>query len=385
MKSQQILLTLPQLLLLSAIVIAVLALPGSDIYTHIHEAWLFNHMMQNKVVLQEDFSMLSGHQPLYGVGAFSYAVAGLGWFVFQKSAIKALEVLMFLGIVLLSLKIFRNKNVLFFWFGLIFIKILLPDSYTYLFSMFLFYLGIYFIKSNSKGIFGDLSIMIAGLNHPYVAVTNLATIFLGRPLLFLGSIIVLLVQLLVTKYVFFAGAVTFEFDNLLDLLIRSVVLFFPFVAEFVPKFTARFVNLRNAYYITIAGMLFIYPVFFVPFEMGWKEGMACYYRETYGEIPSLPGNIRIVDDCRNWIYSFPIKGMVTSLSPYFEGQFYQHEWEEDEYLAYLRRETNTSYVIFCKDCKIRTKTLQETGELEILQKNFPVYSELKAYTIFQMN
>ncbi|MBI2581401.1 hypothetical protein HYV85_06405 [Candidatus Woesearchaeota archaeon] len=384
MKSQQILLTLPQLFLLSIIVVSVLVLPGSDIYTHIHEAWLFNHMMQNKVVLQEDFSMLSGHQPLYGVGTFSYAIAGLGWFIFQKSAIKALEVLMFLGIVLLSLKIFRNKNVLFFWYGLIFIKILLPDSYTYLFSMFLFYLGIYFIKSNSKGIFGDLSIIIAGLNHPYVAVINLATIFLGRPLLFLGSIIVLLVQLLVTKYVFFAGAVTFEFDNLLDLLIRSIVLFFPFAVGFAPKFVARFLNLRNAFYITLAGILFIYPIFFVPFEMGWKEGLNCYYKETYKEVPDLPGNIRIVDDCRNWIYVFPFRGMVTSLSPYFEGQFYQHEWKEEEYLAYLRQETNTSYVIFCKDCKIKTKTLQPTNEIEILKKNFPVYADLKGYTVFDV-
>ncbi len=384
MKKQQIRLTLLQLLLISIIIIAVLVLPGSDIYTHIHEAWLFNHMMQNKVVLQEDFSMLSGHQPLYGVGTFSYALAGLGWLVFQKSAIKALEILMFLGIVLLSLKIFRNKNMLLFWFGLIFIKILLPDSYTYLFSMFLLYLGIYLIKSNSKGILGDLSIIIAGLNHPYVALTNLSTIFLGRPLLFLGSIIVLLVQLLVTKYVFFAGAVTFEFDNLLDLLIRSVVLFFPFVAGFAPKFTAKFANLRNAFYITIAGILFIYPVFFVPFEMGWKEGISCYYRETYSEIPTLPGNIRIVDDCRNWIYIFPFRGMVTSLSPYFEGQFYQQEWKEQEYLNYLS-ETNTNFVVFCKDCKVRTKMLQETGEIGILEENFPVYADLKGYAIFNVS
>ncbi len=372
-----------QILLISAIVVAVLVLPGSDVYTHIHQAWLFNYMMQNEVVLQEDFSMLSGHQPLYGHGTFSYILAGLVWFFFQKSTIKILEVILFAGLILLSFKMFKNKNVLFFWYSLIFVKILLPDSYPYLFSMFLFYLGVYLIKKFRTSILGDVAIILAGLNHPYIAVTNMATIFLGRPLLFLCNVAVLLVQILVAKYVFFAGSLAFEFDNILDLAIRSVVLLFPFMIEFVPKPAAKLANLRNACYAAIAGIVLIYPIFFVPFEMGWKEGLNCHYKETYAEIPNLPGNMRIVDDCRNWIYVFPLRGMVTSLSPYFEGQFYQHKWSEGEYLSYLK-DTNTSYVIFCKDCKIKTKTLQETGELEILNKNLPVYAELKDYTVFDV-
>ncbi len=139
--------------------------------------------------------------------------------------------------------------------------------------------------------------------------------------------------------------------------------------------------MKTAYCLVIVGVLFVYPVFYVPFEMGWKEGIGCYYKKTYDPIPSLPGNIRIVDDCRQWIYALPVRGMVTSLSPYFEGQHYQDKWTEFKYLSYLN-ETNTSYVIFCKNCKIRTKTLQETGELKILQENFPLYADLQDYAIF---
>ncbi len=383
MKSQQILLTLPQLFLLSVIVIAVLVLPGSDVYTHVHQSWLFNYMFQNTVLLNEDFSMLSGHQPLYGSGTFSYALAGLGWFFFQKSIIEVLEAVLFIGLILASLKLFKNKNVLFFWYALIFAKILLPDSYPYLFSMFLFYAGLYLIKRFREKPLGDIAIAAAGLNHPYVAVTNLATIFLGRWPLFLGSVVILLVQFLAVKYVFLSGMVDFEFDNVLDLAIRTAVLFFPFLVGFMPKFVAKLATLKNAYYVTAAGILFIYPIFFVPFEMGWKDGISCYYTKSYSEIPQLQGNVRIVDDCRNWIYEFPVRGMVTSLSPYFEGQYYQKEWTEEEYFAYLGQ-TNTSYVIFCKNCEIKTKTLQPTNEIELLKKNFPVFADLKGYTVFDV-
>ncbi|MBI3037194.1 hypothetical protein HYY73_05610 [Candidatus Woesearchaeota archaeon] len=374
-------LSLPQLLLILSIAAAVLVLPGSDIYSNIHWGWLYNYMIEHGVLLEKDFSMLSGNQPLYGAGVFSHILSGLGWSAFGKAIVKILEVLLFSGIVLLSLKIFRNRNMLFFWYAMIFVKILLPDSYPYLLSAFLFYLGIYLIKRFRDKPYGDIAISVAGLNHPYVAVSNMATILFGRMSLFLANVAVLLAQLFVVKYVFLSGAVNFELDNILDLAIRSAILLFPFAAEFAPKFLLRLMNLRAAYLVVAAGVLLVYPVFFVPFEMGWKEGISCYYTKTYDEIPKLQGNIRIVDDCRNWIYVFPLKGMATSLSPYFEGQHYQTEWSEDEYVSYLS-ETKTSYVIFCKKCKIRTKTLQETGELEILKSNFPIYAELEGYTIF---
>ena len=380
---QRKLLTLPQLVLIAIMVAAALVLPGSDVYTHTHEAWLYHYMLQDKVLLHEDFSMLSGHQPLYGVGTFSYLLAGLAWFALGTAAVKVLEVILFGGVVLLSLRLFNNKGMLFFWYALIFIKILLPDSLPYLTSMFLFYLGLYLIKRFKNKLFGDIAIGVAGLNHPYVAVTNLFTIFFGRTMLFLSTLAILVFQVFLLKYVFFSGIVNFEFDNILDLAIRSSVLLFPFAESFVPKFLARFANLKTAYYLTIAGIVVIYPIFFVPFDLGWKDGISCYYQKTYSEIPYLPGNIRIVDPCRNWIYLLPVKGMVTSLSPYFQGQFYQHKWSTAEYLSYLNM-TNTSYVIFCKNCTIKTKTLGETGELQILQKTFPVYAELSAYIIFKI-
>ncbi len=382
-QKQQPTLTLVQITLILVIVAATLVLPGSDVYTHTHEAWLFHYMMQHKALLKEDFSMLSGHQPLYGVGTFSYLLAGIGWFAFGASVIKVLEVILFAGIVLLSLRIFASTKLLFVWYALIFVKILLPDSFPYLLSMFLFYLGVYLIKRFKRKPFGDIAISLGGLNHPYVAASNLVSIFFGRTTLFFSTLIILLVQLFLMKYIFFSGIVKFEFDNILDLAIRSAVMLFPFAERFAPIFLVRLANLRTAYFLTIAGIFVLYPILFVPFEMGWKEGISCYYSKTYSEIPSLPGNIRIVDPCRNWIYLFPVRGMVTSLSPYFEGQYYQQQWTEQEYLSYLSA-TNTSYVIFCKDCEIRTKTLQETGERGILNKNFPVYSDLKEYTVFQV-
>ncbi len=371
------------MLLILSIVAAVLVLPGSDIYSNTHWGWLYNHMAKTGVFLEKDFSMLSGNQQPYGAGAPSHFLAGIAWFAFGKSTVKILEVALFLGIVLVSLQIFKNRNMLFFWYALLFIKILIPDSYPYLVSIFLFYLGVYFLRKFKDKPFGDIAISLAGLNHPYVAVSNMVTIFFGRLRLFLISLAVLFVQFLLVKYVFLSGAVNFEFDNVLDLAIRSAVLLFPLAAEFFPKFMGRLMNLKTALFLTIAGVLVIYPIFFVPFEMGWKEGIDCYYKKTYDEIPNLPGNIRIVDGCRAWIYALPLRGMVTSLSPYFEGQHYQDKWTEAKYLSYLR-ETNTSYVVFCKHCKIKTKTMQETGELQILKDRFPAYSELGNYFLFDV-
>ena len=56
---QRKLLTLPQLVLIAIMVAAALVLPGSDVYTHTHEAWLYHYMLQDNVLLHEDFSMLA--------------------------------------------------------------------------------------------------------------------------------------------------------------------------------------------------------------------------------------------------------------------------------------------------------------------------------------
>ncbi|MBI2145287.1 hypothetical protein HYU18_03090 [Candidatus Woesearchaeota archaeon] len=373
-----------QVLLVAVMAGAVVVLPGSDIYTHLHQAWLYNYMIDNNVLLEMDFSMLSGNQPIYGVGVFSYALAGVGWFALGSSIVKVLELLLFAGIILVSLALFRNREMLYFWYALLFVKLMLPDSYTYLFSAFLFYLGVYLVKMFRKGIWGDISISLSGLNHPYIAASNLSTIFLGRWPLFALSVLVLGVQLFVMKFLFFSGLVDFELDNLLDFAIRTAFLLFPFIAGWLPARFLRLASLKSAFAVVMVGIIFFYPVFFVPFEMGWKDGLACYYTKTYSEIPNLDGNVRVVDDCRNWIYVFPVRGMVTSLSPFFEGQYYHEKWEESQYLDYLR-ESEADYVIFCRDCEIKTKTLQETGEIGILSRNFPVYAELDSYVIFNVS
>ncbi len=372
-----------QIILIAIMSLAILVLPGSDIYTHLHQSWLYNHMVDQRDLLEKDFSMLSGNQPMYGVGVPSYIIAGAGWFFFQSNIVKILELLLFAGLIAVSMMMFRNREMLFFWYALFFVKMLLPDSYPYILSSFLFYLGILLIRKFPRTVIGDIAVSLAGLNHPYIAVSNLATFFLKRWTLFLTSVFVLLFQVFSLKFLFFSGTVSFEFDNIIDLAIRTAILFFPFMGEWLPKRLLRVASLKSAYALTIAGIVILYPLFFVPFEMGWKNGLACYYTESYSEIPDLPGNVRIVDDCRNWIYLFPVRGMVTSLSPYFEGQHYQDNWEEEKYVSYLEQ-TNTSYVIYCKDCEIRTKTLQPTGELEILRKNFPVYLELERYAIFRI-
>lgn len=372
-----------QLLLIAIMGAAGLVLPGSDIYTHLHQSWLYHQMFENRELLEKDFSMLGGNQPLYGIGAISYVVSGVGWFFLGSNIIKVLELFLFAGIIIATLATFKNRNMLFFWYSLLFLKLMLPDSYPYLLSAFLFYIGIFFLRKMKQGLPGDIAISIAGLNHPYVAASNLATILSGRWLLFFASLAIFIFQILAMKFLFFSGTVDFELDNILDMTIRTAILFFPFAAEWLPKRLISLATLKNAYAVVALGILVAYPTLFVPFEMGWKEGVACYYMENYNEIPNLPGNVRIVDDCRNWIYLFPVRGMVTSLSPYFEGQHYQDKWDEKNYLAYLT-ETNTSYVIHCKDCEIRTKTLKETGELEILKDNFPVYLDLEEYAIFKV-
>ncbi|MBI2137312.1 hypothetical protein HYU12_02215 [Candidatus Woesearchaeota archaeon] len=376
-------LSLAQVILVLVMFAAVFVLPGSDIYTHLHNAWLYNYMIDNGVVLERDFSMLGGNQPLYGVGLLSYLLAGFGWFVLGGMVVKVLELALFAGVIALSLALFKRRGMLFFWYGLIFVKILLPDSYPYMFSVFLFYLGLYAIKKLRSSPFGDAAVSLAGLNHPYVAASNLSTLFLGRWPLFAGSVAILVVQFVLLKFLFFSGGVDFELDNILDFAIRSFVMLFPFIFIFIPKRLARFFSLRSAYLVVVAGILFAYPVFFVPFEMGWKEGLGCYYSKSYDTLPDLQGNVRVVDSCRKWIYELPARGIVSSLSPYFEGQHYQEEWDEENYFSYLR-DSSTDYVVFCRECKIKTKTLKETGEIGILTHNFPVYMNAGSYVIFDV-
>src|SRR3989344_2829796 len=168
------------LLLIIVMGAAVLLLPGPDLYTHLHQGWLFNYMFDNHVFLAKDFSMLSGQHSLYGFGTISYAIAGIAWFTLDKHTIKVLELLFFTGIIFASFNLFKNKLILPFWYAIIFIRVLLPDSYAYLTSMFLFYMGMYIIKKFNRKRYGDLLIILAGANHPYFAVSNLATIFLKR-------------------------------------------------------------------------------------------------------------------------------------------------------------------------------------------------------------
>ena len=369
------------LLLIIVMGAAVLLLPGPDLYTHLHQGWLFNYMFDNHVFLAKDFSMLSGQHSLYGFGTISYAIAGIAWFTLDKHTIKVLELLFFTGIIFASFNLFKNKLILPFWYAIIFIRVLLPDSYAYLTSMFLFYMGMYIIKKFNRKRYGDLLIILAGANHPYFAVSNLATIFLKRKMLFIISLAMVPIHFVLLKYFLFTGSVGFEFDNLLDLFImRPAILFFPFYIQLVPKGIRKLANIKTAYALVIVGTVISYPLLAFPLDLG-LDGLRCYYQTDYSEIPYLTGNIRIVDGCRNWVYIFPLRGMVTTQSPYFEGQYYYNTWEDGQYLSYLKN-GNTSFVVFCKDCKIRTKTLQETGELEILNKNFPVYYDLERYTVF---
>lgn len=370
-------------LLLFLIAAAVLILPGSDIYTHTHEAWLYNYMIQNEVILQKDFSLLSGRDPLYGYGVISYTFAGFAWFLFNNHVIKALEVVLLIGIALASMRTFANKGILYFWYSLIFYKIIQPDSYPYLFSVFLFYLGVFFIKKFKDKWYGDAAIIIAGLNHPYVALANLWTVFFNRKNLFVVSVIVVFAQFIILKFVFFAGLVNFSFADIFHLAERSLVLLFPFIAECMPERITRFFNLRTAYAVLIIALaIYFFPVFPTPYESGLKE-LHCYYRQDYSQVPQLEGNLRVVDQCRGWTYIFPLRGAVLSESSAFQGQYYGTKWTKEKYMSYLAK-SNTSFVIFCKNCSIKTTVLQGTGEFKLLKENFPAYADMQDFIIFDV-
>lgn len=369
------------ILLLILMAAAVLIIPGSDVYTHIHQAWLYNHMIQHRSILEKDPSMLSGQQEIYDRSIPAYALAGAAWFVFQKSTVKILELISFLGIVAVSLALFRNKGMLFFWYALIFVKFLLFDEYPYLFSFLLFYLGIYLIRKFGEKPFGDIAILAAGINHPYVAATNLVTAFFRRKILFAASLIILILQIVLVKFFFFTGLVNFDFYNLIDFALRSVLLLFPLFAENL-TFMRHFITLKWAYFVAIFGIFVIYPFTAILFSHGFAV-LSCYYTKTYSQIPQLEGNVRIVDDCKEWIYVFPLRGITSSESQEFQGQYYRTTWTEEKYVRYLMQ-SNTSYVIFCKDCNVKNDMLRPTGELTLLNMNFPVYEDLQEYVIFDV-
>src|SRR3989344_6819972 len=106
-----------QALLIIIMAAAMLVLPGSDIYTHLHQAWLYNHMLDNKALLVTDFSMLSGNQQIYGIGIPAYLIAGIARFALGNSSIKVLELAMFAALITVSLLMFRDRRMLFFWYA----------------------------------------------------------------------------------------------------------------------------------------------------------------------------------------------------------------------------------------------------------------------------
>ena len=385
-----------QLSLVLITVAAVLALPAPDIYEHIHTAWLYNSMMKSHVFLASDPYILSGHQSTYGKGFFSYVLAGLGWFIFNKSVIKLLEIAFFIGLVWLSLRLFKNRSVLMVWYALLYAKIIVYDMYAYLASVFFFYLGIYLIKKHSKKPFGDIAVLIAGLNHPFVAASNMVLVFFRRKLLFIGSLIVLTAQIILIRYVFVSSNVVVPgLFNLTDWVWRTAAALFPLYMEtiptavrLIPKFFFRIANVKTAYLILVAGIAISYPAtafhnFKISYQDAWTDSLSCYYKDNYADIPSLNGNVRTISDCGMWIYAFPLRRIVSSLSSETPNKYFPVKWDEEDYLSYLKS-SNTSYVIFCKKCSPLTLSGEDTGELQILKSRFPVYSEVNDYTIFDV-
>jgi hypothetical protein len=370
-----------QLMLLFLLLTSVLVLPGADIYTHIHQSWIYNQMFEHGKIIAKDPSLLNGQQMVYDRSVPAYAFSGFAWFFFQKSVIKVLEVVLFAGIIFVSLKLFRDWNMLFFWFALLLVKVLLLDEYPYLFSVFFFYFGIYLIRKWKNKFWGDLSILLAGLNHPYVAATNIVTVFSKRKILVVGSVVVLLLQILLVKLVFFNSLIKFDYFNIFDFGLRSAVLLLPFFSTLLPGQISRIFTLQNAFIVAAVGLLAYYPVAAMVFSGGIGNTLNCYYAKSYSEIPPLAGSVRIVDDCRDWTYELPRQGFVLSESQEFQGQYYHTKWTVSKYIDYLAA-SNTSHVVFCKNCFIISEDLQKSRELDILKNNFGMYEETDNYLIF---
>jgi hypothetical protein len=375
--------TRSEVIFFAIMVACVLVVPGSDIYTHIHAAWLYNEMYQSHELLPRDPYMMNGQQPLY-VKPFGPIIAAFFWFAFQQSAVKFLEVALFLALALITMKTFKDRGMLYIWYVAIFVKVLQSDEYPFLLSVFLFYLGIYLIKK-FKSVLGDISILFAGVNHPVIAATNLVTMFFRRKWLFIGSVIVLILQLVAIKLFFFIGIVKFDAKSLIDYVFRAIIILFPLYYQLLPKQVSRIYNMKAAFILLIFGTLLGYPMMnWITVASGTSESFKCYYTDPYKDLPYLNGNIRVVDDCRAWTYLLPVKGMVSSLSSEFNGQYYLYKWKEKEYLDYMK-ESNTTYVVICTSCKIQTRSLEDTGELSILKNHFPLYMDLPRYEVYNIS
>jgi hypothetical protein len=374
--------------LLAALLAAlVYFLPGVDLYSHLHFSWIYNYMMDNKVFLLYDFSTLGGQQFLYSIGVVAYVLSGALWFLAGKASVHLVELVGLVVLFLVSQKIFGKNLLTWGWLVLVFLFMLLPDTYPYFISAVLFYLGLCLIKVK-KDRLGETAILLAGLNHPYVSVANLVFLFGKRTFLKIGVVLIFLVQLTVFGYKFFSGVGYGIIPTALliwiipSLLIRTSVLFFPLAIKLFFPSAIKKIRFRYVWGVLLIGTMFLYYVNYTT-AVPIQYKINCYYNNKYADVGRLDGNVRIVDICRNGIYSLPEQGNVLTISPYFEGQQYYEYWETNQYLNYLK-EKNASYVIHCRNCSWFTTELKPANELEILQQNFPLYKETDEYLIFKV-
>lgn len=374
-------------LFLLALVILTIALPGVDLYTHLHFSWLYNQMFRHFSPMVYDFSTLNGHQFIYTVGPVSYILSGLLWFIFGKWSVMLLEIAG-LGVLFFTSQKVLGKMLAIAWLVPVYLFMMLSHMYPYFLSVVLFFLGLYLMKIK-KDRLGEISVLLAGLNHPYISATNLVFLFSKRKFLKIGIVVVLLVQVLIFGRKFYSGIgyekvpLALTLWTIPALLIRTTVLFSPFVAKvFLPKV----VNALKFWHVWAALLIFTIPMYHVNYttDLSFGYKISCYYGDKYSDVGKLDGNVRVVDICRNGLYSLPMQGNILTVSPYFEGQDYYTYWESPEqYRTFLNR-TNASYVIHCKNCTWETTKLKQANELEMLQRNnFTVYNETAEYYIFK--
>ncbi len=373
-------------LLVSFIAVMVFLFPGVDLYTHLHFSWLYNYMIQHSTFLVYDFSMLNGEQFIYSVGMVSYVASGLLWFLAGGSTVFIVEVLSLFVLFIVSQRLFGKNMITPVWMALLALFILHSDTYPYFFSLTLFYLGIYLMHAK-KHACGTAAVLLAGLNHPYISIASLVFLFGKNRLLRFGVVGIFLVQAFIFGYKFFSGVGYEAFSFALTLyiipsvLIRTAVLFYPFFATLFFPGLAQKIRFAYIWPVLIVGLIVAFHINYTT-EVPIDYKINCYYENKYSDVGKLDGNVRVVDICRNGLYSLPVQGNVLTVSPYFEGQEYYIYWEEQQYLEYLK-EKQAKYVIHCKNCSWLTTSGKPANELEMLQKNFHVYSETGEYVIFR--